>query len=99
MIFTSHGFMSVPLLAKPRCTGFWDTVESLESMPYRSIVPESSRFSRETRQITYSRKGSSYSHRIIYQILEEDRLLVMVVHVRHASQDSISRHEASILQQ
>ncbi|MBC7808130.1 MAG: type II toxin-antitoxin system RelE/ParE family toxin [Akkermansiaceae bacterium] len=78
--------------------GFWDALETLKSMPYRAIVPESARFKRETRQITYIRKGASYSHRIIYQIQERNRLLVTVVHVRHASRDSISGQEADILQ-
>ncbi len=78
--------------------GFSETLKTLEYMPYRSIVPESDLFKRETRQLTYRAKGASYSHRIVYQIDESGDLRVAVIHVRHASQDSISRFDADVLE-
>ncbi len=79
-------------------SGFEEAVESLKYMPYRSLVPEAGLFKRETRQLTYRAKGASYSHRILYQIDEDGGLRVLVIHVRHGSQDSVSRFDADVLE-
>jgi plasmid stabilization system protein ParE len=78
--------------------GFRKSLASLEHMPYRSVAPESERFGRETRQLVYKAKGASYSHRIVYQIRENGDLLVMVLHLRHSSQDAISRYDAEVIE-
>lgn len=78
--------------------GFRKSLASLEYMPYRAVAPESERFGRETRQIVYKAKGASYSYRIVYQIHENGDLWVMVLHLRHSSQDAISRYDADVIE-
>ena len=80
---------------------FWEVVETLRVMPYRTIARESERFPFEVRQLVYRRARSSYAHRILYTIRESSPwgAVVIVIHVRHASRDDISATEARIITQ
>ena len=77
--------------------GIDEVIASLRVNPYRSPVPEVLLFpTAKISQTTYRRRGSSFSHRLLWVILEKGRDIrsVLVLYIRHSSQDDITRIEA-----
>ncbi|MGB3656282.1 MAG: type II toxin-antitoxin system RelE/ParE family toxin [Rivularia sp. (in: cyanobacteria)] len=70
-------------------SGLLQAIESLSQMPKRCpIARENNYFSQEIRQLLYGKGRNSY--RIIFVILEvQDILTVRILHIRHASQQTI----------
>jgi plasmid stabilization system protein ParE len=70
-------------------SGLLQAIESLSEMPNRcSLARENQYFSQEIRQLLYGRGRNSY--RILFTIFEaQDRLTVRILHIRHASQQTI----------
>lgn len=81
--------------------GLWEYVDTLRTAPYRAVARESEQFPFEVRQLLYRRPRSSHTHRVLFTILEASPsgALVVVIHIRHASRDDISRIEARIIAQ
>jgi len=69
--------------------GLFLAIGSLSRMPRRcSLARESENFSQELRQLSYGRGRNC--HRIIFAIIEtEDSAIVRILHVRHASQQTV----------
>ncbi len=70
-------------------SGLLQVIESLSQMPRRcSLARENEYFSQEIRQLLYGRGRNSY--RVLFTIVEEqDILTVRILHIRHASQQTI----------
>jgi plasmid stabilization system protein ParE len=70
-------------------SGLIQAIESLSEMPRRCpFARENQYFSQEIRQLLYGRGRNSY--RVLFTILEEqDVATVRVLHIRHASQQTI----------
>ena len=70
-------------------SGLLQAIESLSQMPKRcTIARENDYFSLEIRQLLYGKGRNSY--RIIFTILtEQDTSTVRILHIRHASEQTI----------
>ncbi len=70
-------------------SGLLQAIESLSQMPRRcALARENKYFSQEIRQLLYGRGRNSY--RVLFAILEEqDVSTVRILHIRHASQQTI----------
>jgi plasmid stabilization system protein ParE len=70
-------------------SGLLQVIESLSQMPRRcSLARENKYFSQEIRQLLYGRGRNSY--RVLFTILEEQKVpTVRILHIRHASQQTI----------
>lgn len=70
-------------------SGLLQAIESLSQMPRRcSLARENQYFSQEIRQLIYGRGRNAY--RVLFTIFEaQDRLTVRILHIRHASQQTI----------
>lgn len=70
-------------------SGLLQAIESLSEMPRRCpLARENQYFSQEIRQLLYGRGRNSY--RVLFTILEgQDVATVRVLHIRHASQQTI----------
>lgn len=69
--------------------GLFMAIGSLSRMPRRcSLARENENFSQELRQLLYGRGSNCY--RVIFGIIEtEDSAIVRILHVRHASQQTV----------
>jgi plasmid stabilization system protein ParE len=78
-----------PTKASQWYSGLLQAIESLSHMPKRCpIAREDNYFSQEIRQLLYGRGRNSY--RIIFTILErQDISTVRILHIRHASQQTV----------
>lgn len=72
-------------------SGLLQAIESLSQMPKRCpLAREKEYFSQEIRQLLYGRGRNSY--RILFTILEgSDMSTVRILHIHHASQQTIGR--------
>jgi plasmid stabilization system protein ParE len=70
-------------------SGLMQAIESLSQMPRRcSLARENEYFSQEIRQLLYGRGRNLY--RVLFTILEgQDMSTVRILHIRHASQQTI----------
>jgi plasmid stabilization system protein ParE len=70
-------------------SGLLQAIESLSQMPRRcSLARENEYFSQEIRQLLYGRGRNSY--RVLFTIFEQqDISTVRILHIRHASQQTI----------
>ena len=70
-------------------SGLLQAIESLSQMPKRcTIARENDYFSIEIRQLLYGKGRNSY--RILFTVLtEQDTSTVRILHIRHASQQTI----------
>jgi plasmid stabilization system protein ParE len=70
-------------------SGLLQAIESLSQMPKRCpLARENKYFSQEIRQILYGQGRNSY--RVLFTILEgQDMSTVRILHIRHASQQTI----------
>jgi plasmid stabilization system protein ParE len=70
-------------------SGLLQAIKSLSQMPKRcSLARENKYFSQEIRQLLYGRGRNSY--RVLFTIFEEQDLsTVRILHIRHASQQTI----------
>jgi plasmid stabilization system protein ParE len=78
-----------PIKASQWYSGLIRSIESLSQMPKRCpLARENEYFSQEIRQLLYGRGRNLY--RVLFTILEEqDMLIVRILHIRHASQQTI----------
>ena len=78
-----------PTKASQWYSGLLQAIESLSQMPKRcSLARENKYFSQEIRQLLYGRGRNSY--RVLFTILEgQDASTVRILHIRHASQQTI----------
>jgi plasmid stabilization system protein ParE len=80
-----------PVKASQWYSGLLQAIESLSQMPKRcSLARENAYFSQEIRQLLYGRGHNSY--RVLFTILEEqDRSRIRILHIRHASQQTMGK--------
>jgi plasmid stabilization system protein ParE len=78
-----------PTRASQWYAGLLQAIESLSQMPKRCLLArENEYFSQEIRQLLYGRGRNSY--RILFTILEgEEVSTVRILHIRHASQQTL----------
>ncbi|MBA3920273.1 MAG: type II toxin-antitoxin system RelE/ParE family toxin [Nostocaceae cyanobacterium] len=78
-----------PTKASKWYSGLLRAIESLSQMPKRCLLArENQYFSQEIRQLLYGRGRNSY--RILFTILEGQEIsAVRILHIRHASQQTI----------
>jgi plasmid stabilization system protein ParE len=78
-----------PVKASQWYSGLLQAIESLSQMPKRCpLARENKYFSQEIRQLLYGRGRNSY--RLLFTVLEgQDMSTVRILHVRHASQQTI----------
>jgi plasmid stabilization system protein ParE len=78
-----------PAKASQWYSGLLQAIESLSQMPQRCpLARENKYFSQEIRQLIYGRGRNSY--RLLFVILEgQDISTIRILHVRHASQQTI----------
>ncbi|MBD2577403.1 type II toxin-antitoxin system RelE/ParE family toxin [Oscillatoria sp. FACHB-1406] len=78
-----------PAKASQWYSGLLQAIESLSQMPKRCpLAREDEYFSQEIRQLLYGRGRNSY--RILFTVLEgQNTLTVRILHIRHASQQTI----------
>ena len=77
-----------PTKASQWYSGLLKAIESLSQMPKRCpLARENHHFSQEIRQLLYGRGHNSY--RILFAIVEEKIPTVRILHIRHASQQTI----------
>jgi plasmid stabilization system protein ParE len=78
-----------PVKASQWYSGLLQAIGSLSQMPRRySLARENRYFSQEIRQLLYGRGRNSY--RVLFTILEgQDVSTVRILHIRHASQQTI----------
>ena len=81
--------LTSPAKASQWYSGLLQVIESLSQMPRRcSLARENKYFSQEIRQLLYGRGRNSY--RVLFIILEEQHVsTVRILHIRHASQQTI----------
>jgi plasmid stabilization system protein ParE len=75
--------------------GLLQAIESLSAMPKRCpLARENEYFSREIRQLLYSRGRNSY--RILFTIVEGENVsTVRILHIRHAAQQTLGESQES----
>ena len=80
--------------AKEWYSGLLNAIGSLAQMPKRcSLAREDKHFSQEIRQLLYGKGRNMY--RVLFTILDDqDPALVRVLHIRHASQQTIGEKRA-----
>lgn len=80
-----------PVKASQWYSGLLQAIESLDQMPRRcSLARENRYFSQEIRQLLYGQGRNSY--RVLFTILEgQDVSTVRILHIRHASQQTIGQ--------
>ncbi|UIE36674.1 type II toxin-antitoxin system RelE/ParE family toxin [Leptodesmis sichuanensis] len=78
-----------PAKASQWYSGLLQAIESLSQMPKRCpLARENEYFSQEIRQLLYGRGRNSY--RVLFTILaEQDISTIRILHIRHASQQTI----------
>jgi plasmid stabilization system protein ParE len=78
-----------PAKASQWYSGLLQAIESLSQMPKRcSLARENEYFSQEIRQLLYGRGRNSY--RVLFTIVEgQDTSAIRILHIRHASQQTI----------
>ena len=77
--------------------GLGEAIATLATWPRRCpIVPESSRFRNEVRQLLYRRTASSVAYRILFTVQDDspDGPVVVILALRHGSARPITRAEA-----
>lgn len=81
-----------PAKASQWYSGLLQAIESLSQMPKRcSLARENEYFSQEIRQLLYRQGRTSY--RILFTVLEEQNIsTVRILHIRHASQQTIGEN-------
>jgi plasmid stabilization system protein ParE len=81
-----------PVEASQWYSGLLQAIESLSKMPKRcSLARENKYFSQEIRQLLYGRGRNSY--RVLFTIFEgQDLSTVRILHIRHASQQTIGEN-------
>lgn len=80
-----------PAKATQWYSGLLQAIGSLSQMPKRCpLARENEHFSQEIRQLIYGRGRNSY--RILFSIIEgQDFSIVRILHIRHASQQTIGQ--------
>ncbi len=78
-----------PVKASQWYSGLMQAIESLSQMPRRCpLARENEYFSQEIRQLLYGRGRNLY--RVLFTVLEQQNMLtVRILHIRHASQQTI----------
>ena len=81
-----------PVKASQWYSGLLQAIESLSQMPKRCpLARENKYFSQEIRQLLYDQGRNSY--RLLFTVLEgQDMPTVRILHVRHASQQTIGEN-------
>ena len=80
--------------------GIFDFIARLATTPGRQLIPESSRFRQEVRQVIYRRPGSRVAYRVLFTIhvSDLDGPVVSIVTVRHGAARPITRSEAKAIE-
>ncbi len=90
--FLRFSQVTSPTRASQWYSGLLQTIESLSQMPKRCpLARENEYFSQEIRQLLYGKGRNSY--RILFTILAgQDVSTVRILHIRHASQQTLGEN-------